>query len=215
MSFGLEPRQQGVLSLDARKDQAFFRSLVSACDVCADLRPFWELTFEDSHREWVLNEALDGALERPRTVVRVVSSRRDQVHRHVADFEAQPLVCEEGLHSVELNRGDLTDLLALELSVDDHVVDAIQELGFEVRTQRLVDPLFDLALLVAPEADDVFTADVRRHDQDNIAKVDRSSLAVRQATLVEDLQENVEDVGMGDLGPVTPRVNAAQHWQLR
>ena len=39
-------------------------------------------------------------------------------------------------------------------------------------------------------------ADVRRHDQHGVAEVDRAALAVGQATLVEHLQQDVEDLGV-------------------
>ena len=40
-------------------------------------------------------------------------------------------------------------------------------------------------------------ADVRRHDHDGVPEVDRSPLTIRQPPVVEQLQKNVEDVGVG------------------
>ena len=40
-------------------------------------------------------------------------------------------------------------------------------------------------------------AEVRRHDQHGVAEVDRAALAVGQATLLQDLQQRVEHVGVG------------------
>ena len=39
-------------------------------------------------------------------------------------------------------------------------------------------------------------SDVRRHDDDGVAEIDRASLRVGEPPVVEDLEEDVEDVGM-------------------
>ena len=39
-------------------------------------------------------------------------------------------------------------------------------------------------------------ADVRRHDDDRITEVDRAALSVGQATVVENLQEDIEHIGV-------------------
>ncbi len=38
---------------------------------------------------------------------------------------------------------------------------------------------------------------VRRHDHNRIFEIDRPAFAVRQPTLIEKLEENVEDLGVG------------------
>jgi len=58
----------------------------------------------------------------------------------------------------------------------DDVVDAVDELGLEE------------VLRVAHQ--------VRRHDQDGVGEVDRPALAVGEPTVVEQLEQHVEHVGM-------------------
>ena len=40
-------------------------------------------------------------------------------------------------------------------------------------------------------------AEVRGHDDDRVLEIDRPAFAVREAAVVQDLEEDVEDVGMG------------------
>ena len=88
---------------------------------------------------------------------------------------------------------------------DNRVVDAVEELRTKVRLQGRVDLLLH-ALVVRDvrglaEADgrlsQVRGAEVRRHDQDRVLEVDRSSLGVGESPVFEDLQQRVEDVGVG------------------
>ena len=59
-----------------------------------------------------------------------------------------------------------------------------------MRAQRLVDALLSISSrCVFAERDDVLAADVRGHDQDDVAEVDRAALAVGEPAVVEDLQE--------------------------
>ena len=104
---------------------------------------------------------------------------------------------------------------------DDHVVDAVQELGAEVGLQRLVDLLLHLlvrdGLVPLGEADvrlaQVRGAQVGGHDQHGVAEVDRTALRVGQATFLEDLQQRVEHVGVGllDLVEEHDREGLATH----
>jgi hypothetical protein len=48
----------------------------------------------------------------------------------------------------------------------------------------------------SPLVAEVFAAEVRGHDDDRVAEVDRAALAVGQAPVVEHLQQHVEDVRM-------------------
>ena len=86
---------------------------------------------------------------------------------------------------------------------DDDLVDPVEELRPELGPQRVGD----LALhgLVgrgvagrAPRGGgDQLAADVAGHDDDGVLEVDRPALAVGQAAVVEDLEEDVEDVRVG------------------
>ena len=87
---------------------------------------------------------------------------------------------------------------------DDDLVDAVEELRPELDAQRFGDLALHLlvrarVIRVAAfgETGYVLRADVAGHDQDGVSEVDGSTLAVRQPSVVEDLQEDVEDVRVG------------------
>ena len=88
---------------------------------------------------------------------------------------------------------------------DDDLVDAVQELGAEGLLQLLAQPSLDLLILahlgrgakaerVAPLLVRPGRADVGGHDDDGVAEVHRSTVAVGQSTVVQDLQQRVEDL---------------------
>ena len=87
------------------------------------------------------------------------------------------------------------DLVARQRLEDDDLVDPVHELGPEVLEQLRL------------------RADVRGHDHDRVAEVDRPALAVGQPSVVEQLQEDVEDVGVGllDLVEQDHAVRPAPH----
>ena len=54
--------------------------------------------------------------------------------------------------------------------------------------------LVGLRVVAAAVAEDELAADVRGHDDDGVLEVDGAALAVGEAAVVEDLQQDVEDV---------------------
>lgn len=103
--------------------------------------------------------------------------------------------------------GDAPQLLVGELTEHDDLVDAVEELGPEVLPQRTQGPLAPVLLgrLGAarreaeprPAPDDGLRAQVAGHDDDRVREVDRAALGVGEPAVVEDLQQGVEDIGMG------------------
>src|SRR5262249_28817532 len=132
----------------------------------------------------------------------------------LGELHAQPVE-----HQVD----DLEDLLLRELREDDHLVDAVQELGAEDLLQVAHDArlhvLVGEALLVREvEAErdvlrDRGRADVRRHDHDHVPEVDLAPLRVGQLPVLEDLQQDVEAIGVRflDLVEEDDRVRLAPH----
>ena len=93
---------------------------------------------------------------------------------------------------------------------DDGVVDAVQELGSEVRLEGVVDfglhPLVTNGLVGLGESQvglsQVGRTEVGRHDEDCVAEVDAAALRVGQSTLLQDLEQRVEDIRVGLLNLV-------------
>ena len=115
------------------------------------------------------------------------------------------------------------DLFLRQLVEDDHLVDAVEQLGPEDLLQLAHDPVLHVvvgqaALVADREAErlvlrDLRGADVRRHDHDRVAEVDLAALGVGQLPVLQDLEQDVEHVRMGllDLVEQEHRVRLAAH----
>ena len=97
---------------------------------------------------------------------------------------------------------DLDHLVHGQLVEHDYLVNPVQELRPEVILQCLLDALLHplishrLARLLETERQlaQVRRPEVRGHDEHGVLEVDRTSLGVGEATVLEDLKEGVEDV---------------------
>src|SRR5581483_1076472 len=93
---------------------------------------------------------------------------------------------------------------------NDHLIDTVQELGFEGILQftehlilhGIVVALMGFGLIFRlPEADGCFlveqgSTDVRGHDNNRIAEVHRAALGVSQLAIFQNLEQHVEDIGV-------------------
>src|SRR5579859_7443770 len=100
---------------------------------------------------------------------------------------------------IDLDINDITDLLAFELPEDDHLVNAVDKLGAEtLLTQVLTGHTLHLFLIVLTiEFMQPEIADITGHDDHRIFEIDRTTLAIGEATIVEELQQDIEDLGSG------------------
>ena len=114
-------------------------------------------------------------------------------------------------HAIKKQLDDHADLLDLQAAEDDHRVDAVQELRPELRLQvvedlflhAVVDLLLFLDLVTGhrPEAEarvleQRLRADVAGHDDDRVAEVDAAALGVREVPVLQDLEQDVEHLGV-------------------
>src|SRR5437764_12705990 len=76
---------------------------------------------------------------------------------------------------------------------DHDIVDAIQKLRFEVLTQ---DFSYGFLRFVIADFLNFTRAQVGSHDQDSVLEIDRAAFRIRQAPVVEYLQQHIEHVGM-------------------
>src|SRR5207302_11391185 len=86
-------------------------------------------------RDRVLEPALDEALERPRTVRRVVTLAGQQVDSRISDVQPQLALGEAIAQSAQLDRHDLAQLLLIKPGEQDDVVDSVEKLRPEVLSQ--------------------------------------------------------------------------------
>src|SRR5437867_4441177 len=158
--------------------------------------PLGVLAFGHGERERVLEQPLDGALQRPRPVHRVVSVGDDPLLRGRRHVQAEFAISHELREPRNLQVHDLPDVVARKRPENDRIVHAVQELGAERLAQQLEHLGLHLLPVLGAHLEDVRRPDVRRHDEHGVPEIDRATLGVGEAPLVEDLQQHVEDIGV-------------------
>src|SRR5688572_7808578 len=98
-----------------------------------------ELAREDGLRQRVLHLLLDGALERPRAVHRVVSGFAQPVERRVVEHEREIAIEQAAFQVHELDVDDGADLLLPQRMEYADVVDTVDELRTEVLLHHFHD----------------------------------------------------------------------------
>src|SRR4051794_12840849 len=197
---------RGDLGLDDRQRHLGIVALGGA--VHHDRAARRQLRPQDEVRERVLDVALDRPAQRPGAHGRVPALVDQEVLGVLAELELELALRQRRADAAQEELDDRLDLVLLELVEDDDVVDPVEELGPEDLLELAHDPglhvvVGDPRLVVADGeaerrvAGDLLRADVRRHDHDRVAEVDRPPLRVGQAPVLQDLQEDVEDVRVG------------------
>src|SRR5450631_2198612 len=156
-----------------------------------------EFAFQDPLRERILDLLLDGTLQRPRTVDRIESRLANEVARLVIEHEAHVAFQKPRAQVAQLYVDHGTDLRRAERMKHDDIVDAVDEFGTEILLHDLHHRRFHAHVVaLARELQNDLRAQVRRHDNDGVAKIDRAPLTIREPPVIEHLQQNIEDVGM-------------------
>mmetsp|Transcript_14162 Transcript_14162/g.60606 ORF Transcript_14162/g.60606 Transcript_14162/m.60606 type:complete len:415 (+) Transcript_14162:38-1282(+) len=141
---------------------------------------------------------LDGALHRARAVRGVEALAREVVDGARFELQLHALAGDALGELVALQLHNLHDLRVRQRLEDDELVEAVDELGAEVRAHvphhLLLDALAPPApARLVPERD-LVRAEVAGHDDQAVAEGNRAALRVRAVPLVQNLQEHVEDV---------------------
>src|SRR5579872_2977787 len=84
-----------------------------------------DLAIEDLHRQRILHQLLDRALQRTRTKVRIVALREEQVFGRVRELERDLAIGQQPPHIFEAQLDDLDQLILAERAEDDDVVDSV------------------------------------------------------------------------------------------
>src|SRR5439155_2292467 len=163
-----------------------------------------ELALEERSREWVLDEPLDRPLQRAGAEGRIGPLADDQLPGARRELDPEVLLEEPSLQALQEELDDLLEVALRQGVEHDDLVDPVEELGPELGAERVGDLSLHglvggvaLASPAAADRRDQLRPDVARHGHDGVLEVDRPALAVREAAVVEDLQEQVEHVRMG------------------
>src|SRR5690242_13674211 len=98
-----------------------------------------ETAFEHLQRKRVEHASLDGPLQRTGTVRRVIPLLDELVFRGIGQADVNLALLESLQQSGNLDVDDALDVLTSKRMEEDHLVDPVEELGPEVRAQRIHD----------------------------------------------------------------------------
>src|SRR5258708_8901550 len=100
--------------------------------------------------------------------------------------------------AIDLNFHDLLHLIASNLLEDDHFVNAVDEFWSETLfAQALAHQALHVILVHAVKFMQPGGTYITCHDNDRVFEIDRATLSIGQAYIVEDLQQHVEDLRRG------------------
>mmetsp|Transcript_123260 Transcript_123260/g.359895 ORF Transcript_123260/g.359895 Transcript_123260/m.359895 type:complete len:512 (+) Transcript_123260:38-1573(+) len=163
----------------------------------------------------------DGALDGPGAESGVVAALCNDVHGLGGHVQRDGPLLQALLDPNQLQLRDLLEVCSPEGAEGDRLVDAVEELrpedsrhGLLDRVQHLLLLLLDVCIVqVHAQLRDGLAPDVRGHDDDGVLEVHGAALGVRAPAVVQDLQEQAEDVGVGLLHLVEEddAVRAAPH----
>src|SRR5690625_29476 len=164
--------------------------------VDGDGRPVGDLAAEHELGELVADLALHQAAQRAGAVRGVVALEGEPLRRGRGDLELDPALGEPVAQPVDLQLDDGAELVEAERVEDDDVVEPVEELRLERLAHRAHHGLV-LGLLGHRLVDEELRAEVRGEDDDDVAEVHGAPLAVGEPAVVEQLEEDVEDLGVG------------------
>ena len=156
---------------------------------------FLELSVEQPPGQWILKQPLDRTLERPGAVDGVEPLPGQVLPYAIGDREVQLPRGQPPLEVPQLDPHDLLDLREAQAMEDHRLIDPVEELGAKGGLQKFANlfPDLDIVQLLL----NVLAAEVGRHDDDGVLEIHRAPVAIGQPPLVQDLEEDVEDLGMG------------------
>src|SRR5215211_7825465 len=154
---------------------------------------------EDHARQLVVHTALDGAPQRPGSELGIEAFLGDQPDRPPGELELDALSPQASGGPVEAQALYLAYLLFVQRAEDDDLVYAVDELRPEMMPDDLDHVLFELleGLFLSSVGLNPLGSHVGGHDDHRVFEVHRPALGVCQASIVEDLEQYVEDVGVG------------------
>ena len=132
---------------------------------------------DDGFGQLVEDEALEGSLDRPCAELRVVAFLGDIVDRVVRDAEVDTLVFEHLMDAADLQADDCLDIRLGEFGEVDDLIDTIDKLRPNLCAELLL-------------------REVGSHDNQGVLEVDQTTFVIRQTSVIEYLQQDVEDIGV-------------------
>ena len=135
------------------------------------------------------------ATQWPRAVHRVIPVVSEPQPCGRSDREVKPSVRETTLQTIHGYFHDLSQIVRRQRGEHDDVIEAVDELRFE-SLANLVLNCFHLLLPRHALLNKEGGTKVRGQNQDRVAEVNGSTLTICQSTIIENLQEQIKNLGV-------------------
>src|SRR5680860_1424201 len=158
-----------------------------------------EFRLQYAHRERILDEPLNGALERPRAIRWVITFLRNERFGCIGHTKRQLAIRCQLLQTFELELHDLRQILHRERLEHDDIVYPVQEFGPELLAELGENRGLDLRTDVGVAhpirlLQDHRTPHIRGHDHHAVPEVHRPTLRIGEPPVIQDLEEEIEYV---------------------
>lgn len=154
-----------------------------------------ESPLQYGHAERIQQVMLYSALERTRSVDRIVPVSRNQSCGFIGELEFQFAVAQSLTDALELDVDDAFEIILLQPVEDDDFINSVEELRAEVTAESIECPSIPGGGILLIE--DKLAANVAGHDEYRVSEVNGAPLTISDSTIVQYLQQDVEDIRMG------------------
>src|SRR5208283_4236698 len=134
--------------------------------------------FQNLHRQGILNEALNGPPQRPRSVCRIEAFVKQQFDRWTRQLKSDLAFRKQLLYIFQQQHHNPFELLLAKRVENHDFVNAVEELRPERRAQRFHGFLASPLRISSRKLKDRSRTDVASHYEDGVAKIDGAALAV-------------------------------------
>src|SRR5579863_9226511 len=151
---------------------------------------------QDTQRQRVLYQPLNGTFHGTRAISEIVALTQEQRLRSGSQLDLDFTLRQPLFHVGELQVDDALDLLLAQRTEHHDVVDPVQKFGPEELAKRGHGLLARFLRVFRRKLENRGRTGVRSHNDHRILEIDRATLAIRQTSVVENLQQYVENVRM-------------------
>src|ERR1041384_726424 len=169
-------------------------------DFNAKGRVILHLALEDQPRKRRFDFTLYRALQRSRTVDRIVTRVCEMRLCVLGKLERDPALGKPRSQTVELYVHDLLQVFLRQGVEHDRFVNSVQEFRCEMSPQCVEHSFFHSLVLIAFSLSAILenqmASDVAGHDDDRVFEIDDSTLPIGQSAVIEYLKQDIENVVM-------------------
>src|SRR6185437_16659456 len=154
---------------------------------------------ENFDGERILNQPLNGALQRASSVGTIVAGQKQLTLPRLGHLDGNAAVGQHTIQVRDAQGQNVFQLLFAERAEDDNVVNAVEKLRTKTLPHHLHDLLarsIEAGFILQRFSVQELRAQIGGHDEHRVFEVDGAAARIGEAAIVEHLQQHVEDVWM-------------------